>query len=328
MPIFKPHLYQGRKDFKSQKGYFEGWYYKFTTTGNRSYAVIPGISISKEGSKAFIQTIDGENGKSTFTPFSMEEVQIKSNPFGITIGKNTFSLEKVELMDRVPAKGTVNIINPRYYKPTLSRPGIMGWYRYLPFMECYHGVVSTNHAIEGSLTLENMVIDFSQVKGYIEKDWGTSFPSSYIWMQSNCFPQRDKSFMLSVAKIPWMGSSFRGFLGFLDIGSKIITFATYTGAKVKIDKLDPKILEITITGKGLGLTNALKTGEFIKIKAHRGTTGILIAPNSGSMERRISESIDAQIEITYSQGDTILYQGKTLSSGLELVGTREELGAT
>ncbi|MCK7537696.1 MAG: tocopherol cyclase family protein [Marinilabiliales bacterium] len=29
--------------------------------------------------------------------------------------------------------------------------------------------------------------DFSGGRGYIEKDWGHSFPSAYVWMQSNHF---------------------------------------------------------------------------------------------------------------------------------------------
>ena len=48
----------------------------------------------------------------------------------------------------------------------------MGWYRFVPFMECFHGVVSLNHELEGDFLIENQVFSFDGGKGYIEKDWG------------------------------------------------------------------------------------------------------------------------------------------------------------
>ena len=52
-----------------------------------------------------------------------------------------------------------------------ERKKIMGWYYKLPFMECYHGVVSLNHDLKGSLNLNNIHYHFDDGKGYIEKDW-------------------------------------------------------------------------------------------------------------------------------------------------------------
>jgi len=31
-----------------------------------------------------------------------------------------------------------------------KKAGIMGWYRFVPFMQCYHGVVSLNHKLNGT----------------------------------------------------------------------------------------------------------------------------------------------------------------------------------
>jgi hypothetical protein len=54
----------------------------------------------------------------------------------------------------------------------------MGWYSFIPFMECKHGIVSANHKIKGKITVNNQIIDFDEGQGYIEKDWGTSFPEA------------------------------------------------------------------------------------------------------------------------------------------------------
>ncbi len=323
--LFAPHVYQGPRSLHHKKGYFEGWYYKFVSEANRAYAIIPGVSLKKDRSFAFIQTINGETGKTTYTEFPIEEFNTTEQPFSVSIGKNLFSYSFVELGDRLPVKGTLDLINPRKYKIALSRPGIMGWYRYVPVMECYHGVVSTGHQLSGSLEFGSERVDFQNGSGYIEKDWGTSFPSSYIWMQSNNFEDKHHSFMLSVARIPWFGSHFRGFLGFLDLGSHILTFSTYTGAKLIIESIDEKSVYITVEGHGPGWNNSLKKGELLRIKASRESVGQLLAPATGSMDRRIGESIDAEISVEYLRAGEVLYEGKTRNSGLEIVGDSGEL---
>ncbi|MGV9103340.1 MAG: tocopherol cyclase family protein [Candidatus Thorarchaeota archaeon] len=45
----------------------------------------------------------------------------------------------------------------------------------------------------------------------MEKDWGTGFPEVWIWLESNHFEEKGVSFTCSIAKIPWLGSSFAGY---------------------------------------------------------------------------------------------------------------------
>lgn len=49
---------------------------------------------------------------------------------------------------------------------------------------------------DGSITINNKNIAFDNGVGYIEKDWGSSFPKSYIWCQGNNFENSNTSFML------------------------------------------------------------------------------------------------------------------------------------
>ena len=42
----------------------------------------------------------------------------------------------------------------------------------------------------GSLEINGAEISFEGGKGYIEKDWGRSMPSDWIWIQSNHFEDR------------------------------------------------------------------------------------------------------------------------------------------
>ena len=48
----------------------------------------------------------------------------------------------------------------------------MGWYAFVPFMECYHSVVSMSHFIEGSADFGSGDTDFMGGKGYHGKRLG------------------------------------------------------------------------------------------------------------------------------------------------------------
>ena len=63
---------------------------------------------------------------------------------------------------------------------TPLRSDIMGPFRFLPTMECAHGILSMAHPLEDSVTLNGKTLDFSGGVGYIETDRGRSFPDCYL----------------------------------------------------------------------------------------------------------------------------------------------------
>ena len=189
-------------------------------------------------------------------------------------------------------------------------PGIMGWYSFVPFMECKHAVVSVSHRIDGSLLIDGELLDFSGGKGYIEKDWGKSFPESWIWLQSNNFANSDACIMMSIAKIPWLGSFFTGFLGFLYYNGIFYPFSTYHKSEITALGLADEKLTIEIRDKKYHL----------KITATRRSSGILLAPKSGKMSRRIKESVDSDLEVGLLGPDgKEIYHDNASHAGLEVI---------
>jgi tocopherol cyclase len=310
-----PEMFQGNI---KRKQYFEGWYFKMVSEdGSSILSVIPGISLSASGldQHAFIQVIDGKTAQTSYYSFPIEEFFFSREEFAIRIGNNYFSSKKIilDLKDENSIlQGEVHFAN-RVELPNrkMLNPGIMGWYRFVPFMQCYHGVVSLNHDLEGGLLVNNNAINFNKGKGYIEKDWGSSMPSAWIWMQSNNFTDKSASFMLSVATIPWLGGTFTGFLGFFSQDSTIFRFATYTHARLKILNHGTDSLSIHIRDKKYSYN----------IEAIRSNSGLLKAPVNGSMDRRIPESIDARLKLSIMdhQGN-LLFSDSTSIAGLEMVG--------
>lgn len=320
--IKNPELFQGNT---KRKNYFEGWYFKMVSAdGSSILSVIPGISLSHNGERqhAFIQIIDGKTADTAYFSFPISEFSFSKREFAIRIGDNYFSKDSVILniqQDGVAITGEINNHDQvSLYPENKNNRGIMGWYRFVPFMQCYHGVVSLHHRLMGTITMNDKAYGFDGGVGYIEKDWGRSMPSAWIWMQTNNFESLEASFMLSIAHIPWLGKSFTGFLGFFLHDGKVKRFATYTHAKLQLSADDSNSINITITAKN----------QTYHIETFRSDSGMLKAPVKGSMDRRIAESINAKLILTVTDknNNTVFHDSSTIA-GLEIVGDMESLGA-
>ncbi len=302
---WNPEVFQG---WGRSKNYFEGWYIKLVTARkDRAIAVIPGISYGKTASHAFVQVMDGTNADSTYHRFETSAFQPSSHAFELRIGENSFSSKGIGI-NLGGLHGEIHFTDHICWPRTFLRPGIMGWYSFVPFMQCYHGLVSMNHTLTGILEVDGKSIDFTGGKGYIEKDWGSSFPKSWIWTQCNHFEEkREVSVMASVAHIPWLGSSFIGFLALIWTGNAIKIFTTYSGAEMQA-----MLQEDQVT---LGFRD--KTDQLV-IKAKMAPGVDLVSPIVGEMVGKINESLQATQEVTFTQNGQKVIQTRGTTAGLEI----------
>ncbi|MFI5172935.1 MAG: tocopherol cyclase family protein [Chitinophagales bacterium] len=303
--------------FKRKK-FFEGWYFKLVDkTEQYAFAFIPGIAMDENGGRqCFIQVLDGKKVTAAYHKFDAFEFRPNAKRFKIRIKENSFSTNRIKL-DLPDIKGLLHFTEHFFWPKKLFAPGIMGWYSFVPFMQCYHQVVSMNFTITGMLIINNKEIDFTGGKGYIEKDWGRSFPSSWIWMQTNHFSKPATSFKLSVAKIPWLTGSFVGFICAFLLKNKLIKFATYTGAKLKKVKLAGDNIDIIIEDRNFILT----------VNAVQAEGADLATPVSGLMEGRVKESMNAivNIKLFSKKGNKIIFEDTGRNAGLEIAGKTNEL---
>jgi hypothetical protein len=299
-----------------ERRYFEGWYFKVVTLDERhALAFIPGISMGENGERhSFVQVMDGKACRAQYHRFSADDFRPESGRFEVFVEKNHFSKEKISL-DLPGIAGEIRFREPTPWPKMLGAPGIMGWYSFVPFMECFHGVVSLHHTLEGKLEIENEAVDFAGGRGYIEKDWGRSFPRAYVWMQTNHFDAHDHaSLMASVAHIPWLGSYFIGFISGFWLDGRLFRFATYTGAR--------KFLKITDEEVELILKNP-KTELRLLAKQASGTA--LRSPISGEMTGKIQESLQAEVQAELLENGSRVFEGTGRNAGLEVAGEVEIL---
>lgn len=331
-----PIMFQG--DLK-KKQYFEGWYFKLVDpTEKRSYAFIPGISLDKirATSHSFIQLLDGRTGEPFYYEYPLTAFSASKHKFEVKIGNSYFTDDKIKISIHQHShniEGELKFKNLVPWPKSLLAPGIMGPFTFIPLMECYHGMASMNHTIEGKISFNNEVVDFTNGLGYIEKDWGRSFPSGYIWLQTNHFKKGKgkTSFMASIAKIPWLGMYFTGFLFALWHDGKFYHFTTYTGAKILNLKIVPNRIKVIVADKkhiiAFEAHKVHKEGR----KADEEIAGVLKSPTMGEMKGRIMESLTSEVKISlYSRGKDgrkkkLILQDVGYNAGLEIEATEKDL---
>jgi hypothetical protein len=316
-PILQPALYHGHG---KQAPFFEGWYFKLVSADETArFAIIPGVILSGDP-HAFVQVLDGNTRHTQYHRYPLKDFWAARDEFQIAVGPNRFNLNGFTLdldnaQGRVQGQVTFGPTQPwpvRWYSP-----GIMGWYAWLPFMECYHGVLSFDHRLEGVLTFDQQVSDFTEGRGYIEKDWGKSFPEAYVWLQSNHFQEPGISLVVSVAIIPWLGSAFPGFIvGFWRKG-ELHRFATYTGAQIRDLTINPQEVSLIFEDKK----------HRLELKAQRSEGGLIKGPTTVDMGQRIHETLGAEVQVTLSTGEgEVLFTGRGCHGGLEVFEPEKLLG--
>lgn len=293
--------------------YFEGWYYKQVNSAlNKSVSFIFGYSTNTKNPHSFIQIIQSNPLQTAYLTFPLDS--FKSENKGYRIDNTWFSPTKLILdinHETITCKGELTFSESNVLSSENPyMPNIMGPFTYIPNMECNHGVVSMSHTINGSIQLNDETWEFNNDKGYIEKDWGTSFPKRYIWIQGNHFKNTNTSFMLSLAYIPFIGFSFEGLIAQLNTDVKSYRFATYTASnRSDLSKNDH------------GFIMTIKRG-FYKlivdvIMDHRIS---LVSPKDGLMQNSIKEGLGGTVHLKLYHFNQLILEDTSTNCGIEIEG--------
>lgn len=332
--IYSPGVYHG----DGKRGvFFEGWYLKLISRdlGNR-WAVIPGIFKHPDPAQAhaFIQVLNGMTGEVVYHRFEVDIFKASSRTFEVEIGGSRFDSDGIVLDLAGPdqtLRGEVHFSELNPWPVRWHSPGVMGPFRFVPLMQTYHGVLSLDHRLEGTLKVNRRKVEFSGGRGYIEKDWGKTFPRAYIWTQSNHFSEPGISLTASAATIPWLGSWFRGFLvGFWFRGT-LYRFTTYLGSTLESLRVSDQTVRWVLRGTRRSSPDRKHPGYRLIVEIERGAGGLLSSPELDGMTPRILESLTANLKVALDSldehGQVIgsIYEGRGACAGLEVAGSVEEI---
>jgi hypothetical protein len=272
-------------------GFFDGYYVKVVDSKS-AVAAIFGRNNSKEKKSSFIQVITHDNSYKVM--FDYEDYRVTAKPFSVSVGTNradaggmTLDIEDGELCIRA---------NFSFGEFTPIKYDAMGFFRFFPFMECKHKVVSMGHHAVGKISIGEQEFSFENGLGYIEGDSGRSFPSKYFWTQCNSFDSiNNLSVMASCAVIPYLGLKFIGKICIIHYNGREHRLATYRGARAKtfaknklVIKQGRKVLEIEVVDVDKNMRD-------------------LLAPDCGDMSRIITETVMTTINYKYSVSGKVIF---------------------
>ena len=318
--VLKPEIFHGHN---REKDFFEGWYFKIVDNAEENiFAFIPALFLSEDKSKShsFIQVLDGIKMEPYYHRYGVKEFMAGKDEFKLDLAGSYFSRDRISLdidSKEQQIKGELSFSGHKPWPVSITAPGAMGWYAYIPLMECYHGVLSFDHEIEGSLVIDGREVDFTGGRGYLEKDWGKSFPKAWLWMQSNHFGVVGTSLMASIAIIPWLRGEFRGFIVGFYHQDRLYRFTSYNRAKIKdftIDNGDNVLIELINQDYRMTIQASADAG-----------TGLLYGPYKNEMIGNVKESLTAEINVELVEVETgkVIFAGTGRNSGMEL--TNQEL---
>jgi len=136
-------------------------------------------------------------------------------------------------------------------------------------------------------------------------------------MQSNHFSKPGISVKASIAKIPWLGSSFIGHIAGVLIDGELIEFTTYNGTRLKHCSISEKQVCLQMENKKYAFS----------INATREKATVLAAPISGFMDARIEESMNdhLQVQLTDRKTGKIILEDIGSLAGIEVAGNHDVL---
>lgn len=272
-----------------RRKYFEGWYVK-QNNGHETVAFIPAFHVDSFGKpSASMQAITSAG--SYHMRFSACDFYADEKGFNVNLGANRFTINGAEIDFRTKDVSICGSLSFSEWTPL--QYDIMGPFRFVPFMQCSHGVLSLFHRVDGMLSINGSPLSFINGTGYIETDRGISFPSVYLWTQCNWHADEACCIMLSIADIPFLGARFTGCIGCVFFNGREYRFATYLGVKIE---------RFSESGAYIRQGDMRLVAELIESNAHS-----LWAPESGDMIRTIHEHAMCTVRYRFEKsGETLL----------------------
>jgi tocopherol cyclase len=297
----KPSDLRGNFD---RKKYFEGWFHKIYSQEHRaSFVIIYGYTTGDTPAKfGFIQ-VHLPNQEPRILYFDRSEVSCDPNQHRVCMGVNELSLERMKI------RTEELIIDLHFGKndPIRTVKNSMGYHYFIPNLPCYHAVCNLSHTVSGEIRTTNDQFSFKAETGYLEKNWGTSFPENYQWLHAIAPNDPATSLLFSQAEIGWFGNQFQRHVGYIRIKNEVVDFRRLKDVSIRSEQVESNKQRIHIRSRELDLEITIITDQQV----------FLLGPEDGTLRRNIGHYADAQVELRITRGSE--------TTKLNLVGNFEDM---
>ena len=277
---FNPTQLQGNLE---KNNYFEGWFQKiYSPEHDTSFIIIYGFATGNKSEKTGFIQICLPNQEIIYLTFHKNEVICDKRKHFIQFGNHFISEHKIKIQtDEIQ-------LDLDFSKKQEQQSGknTMGNYYLLPNLPCYHAIVDGYHSVNGQIQYLNDSYTFTNAVGYLEKNWGISFPEKYIWMHAFDAKNTDNQLLFSQADIKWNGRTFIKHLGFIKLNGIYFDLRKLKKCKTAISNKDENKQFISIKSKFLEIEMNISYKKPIFFKG----------PQNGKMERIIEHYNDIILE--------------------------------
>jgi hypothetical protein len=285
--IFKPTTLRGNLE---RNTYFEGWFQKiYSKEYNSSFVIIYGYATrNTEDTFGFIQILF-PNKTTEIIYFNRNEFSCDPDRHIVRMGENLLTTEIIQIntKDLIIHLKLMNNHVSKTFKNS------MGYNYFLPNLPCYHAVLNTGHLVSGEIKQKNERFIIENELGYLEKNWGTSFPENYCWLHAVDPNDSQISLLFSLAEIKWLGKKFIKHVGHFRFDGTQIDLRELNNIAVDYLTLSRNKQVIRITSKTI----------LIEISITIGNKVIFKGPAEGKLSRDIIHFTDEVIDVSFIQNN-------------------------
>lgn len=291
--------------------HFEGWYYRFTEQDHMSsWVVIVAYWRDSTGAdRAFIELLHHPSGtiyKQVYESFDIDYIQTYKGRFQLWVGDTFFSAHKIKgsFIDQAGTQIELDIdIDQcaRWGAPLdENNRWTMGYATNLIGIPLKWHINHLKSWSNGVIKIDHDSHVLQDVATHQEKNWGRSFPSQWIWMQSNVFEGRpDVAFALAGGPIVNSKQSPDGYILGIRWRDQFINWRSQDGHLFSFKDVDFYIAEDTAIW-------TLKVEGFYykaEVKASASVHDLIVVdvPADGGLKAGAVESLNAEVDIILSK---------------------------
>lgn len=301
---------------RTKKG-FISWYYNFIDKRKEKVIELTLVKYFESGDEQYyllVECHEEEISKKVI----LENSQIKWEKQAIIYDSCHFTKEEIKIdieVEGLCIKGCVAFKEMRGTKRSAWQAGIMGPFSYFPFLQSYHDVISLDHELAGSLTINGKEILFNDGKGYMEIEWGKAYPRVWIWSQCNHFKENDVALMVGVARMPLLWEYYTSFAVPVYYKGELVVFSNYNGGQIAKLYRYKSYVHLIITQKSKVLDLKIYGEEDVEHISARGS----------HMIRDVYSCQKAKMEIKITQNNQIILEDVGYCCQLEMGGNTSKL---
>jgi hypothetical protein len=299
---YKPNSIRG--NFERNK-YFEGWFQKvYSKEHNASFILIYGYATQNSDDHfGFLQVLI-PNQEPEIAYFPKNEVSCDIEQHIFRMGKNLMTTELI----RIDINGLRIDLNFKNSQLSRTFKNSMGYAYFIPNLPCYHSVLTTAQNVSGEIQHNGVYYTLNNAMGYLEKNWGTTFPESYFWIHAVDPNNPARSLLFSKAKIVWLGKTYIKHVGYLCLDGQQIELRELKNFSVSNSNVSPENQIIQMRSASAQIDLSLDYGREV----------VFHGPKDGALSRLIQHKTDVKIEVLLN------YENR--KHKYQMVGNYEDIG--